>query len=77
MKRGYSWYIILGGFGFYPNENLFTTYDEALDDALVKDNTFNEIGINYCETDGFFVTALEELKAPTQIWWANNHEKED
>ena len=77
MYRGWVWYVELGAWGRYHTDNIYSTYQEALKAGLENGNFFEEIGIEYVETDGLFVGVLREVKTPTQVWWANNHEVED
>lgn len=77
MYRGWVWYVKLGAWGHYHTDNIYSTYQEALQAGLENGNFFKEIGIEYVENYDGYVVIVREVKTPTQIWWLNNHEENE
>lgn len=66
---GFTWWINIGIFkGYRPNETIFPTFDEAIDDAT-SEYPYEYIGVDKVIYDDGFITTISTIKECDKTIW--------
>lgn len=69
MKIGFTWWINVGIIkGYRPNETIFSTLDEAIDDAT-SEYPYEYIGVDKVICDDGFITTISTIKECDKTIW--------
>ncbi len=71
---GFTWWINIGVFkGYVPNETIFPTLEDAINDAI-EEYPYEYIGVDKVKEDDGWITIISTVKKCDKTIWLDEEE---